>query len=235
MDPKVKKAYHQVSYVWPDCGTPKCPSATGSASALICMDILADSMATIGITQDLSIPTSYASASPAAGASLSSRSPSHPPHPQINAIRIISSSIYIAIRISINLCRISIVTTVTTTVCVSFFRRLMRTTRMVAIIVTLILSIACAILTLPEVGPTDQPGLDVLCLVQTPLAIGWIGVLTFATVACCVGMVVLSRRSKRADAAAAAAEAAEADGADNAEELALKAARARPGEPRTGD
>ena len=58
--------------------------------------------------------------------------------------------------------------------------------------------IACAILTLPEVGPMDQPGADVLALIVQPVALAWISVLTLATVVCVVGMVVLARRSKRA-------------------------------------
>ncbi|KAL1512255.1 hypothetical protein AB1Y20_005517 [Prymnesium parvum] len=57
--------------------------------------------------------------------------------------------------------------------------------------------IACAILTLPEVGPTDQPGADVLALVRQPLSIAWISVLTLATFVCCGGMVVLSRRTEK--------------------------------------
>ena len=54
--------------------------------------------------------------------------------------------------------------------------------------------IACAILTLPDVGPSDQPDLDVLDLVRQPLAIIWIIVLTIATIGCCMGMVMLSKR-----------------------------------------
>ena len=58
--------------------------------------------------------------------------------------------------------------------------------------------IACAILTLPEVGPMDQPGADVLALIVQPVALAWISVLTLATIVCVVGMVVLARRAKRA-------------------------------------
>ena len=56
--------------------------------------------------------------------------------------------------------------------------------------------IACAILTLPDVGPADQPGADAIALVTQPIAIIWIIVLTLATVACCVGMVALARRKE---------------------------------------
>ena len=66
--------------------------------------------------------------------------------------------------------------------------------------------IACAILTLPEVGPMDQPGADVLALIVQPVALAWISVLTLATLVCVVGMVVLARRSKRAAKLAATAK-----------------------------
>ena len=57
--------------------------------------------------------------------------------------------------------------------------------------------IACAILTLPDVGPRDQPGQDPILLLTTVAAILWGAALTVATVACCVGMVALARRSRR--------------------------------------
>ena len=66
--------------------------------------------------------------------------------------------------------------------------------------------IACAILTLPEVGPMDQPGADVLALIVQPVALAWISVLTLATLVCVVGMVVLARRAKRAAKLAATAK-----------------------------
>ena len=66
--------------------------------------------------------------------------------------------------------------------------------------------IACAILTLPEVGPMDQPGADVLALIVQPVALAWISVLTLATIVCVVGMVVLARRAKRAAKLAATAK-----------------------------
>lgn len=64
--------------------------------------------------------------------------------------------------------------------------------------------IACAILTLPEVGPSDQPGLDVIELVKAPAALVWIAILTAATISCCIGMCVLASRAKKAAALAAA-------------------------------
>ena len=57
--------------------------------------------------------------------------------------------------------------------------------------------IACAILTLPDVGPRDQPGQDPILLLTTVAAILWGAALTVATVVCCVGMVALARRSRR--------------------------------------
>ena len=57
--------------------------------------------------------------------------------------------------------------------------------------------IACAILTLPDVGPRDQPGQDPILLLTTAAAILWGAALTVATVVCCVGMVALARRSRR--------------------------------------
>ena len=56
--------------------------------------------------------------------------------------------------------------------------------------------IACAIMTLPAVGPEDQPGQDILCMIQLPGAIVWIIILFIAAAFCCVMMVVLKRRSK---------------------------------------
>ena len=58
--------------------------------------------------------------------------------------------------------------------------------------------IACAILTLPDVGPTDQPDLDVIELIKKPHSVLWTIALSIATVACCVGMVVLARRPEPA-------------------------------------
>ena len=57
--------------------------------------------------------------------------------------------------------------------------------------------IACAILTLPDVGPSDQEGQDAVGLVSQPIAIIWTVLLMAATIACCVGMVGLARRAKR--------------------------------------
>jgi hypothetical protein len=75
--------------------------------------------------------------------------------------------------------------------------------------------IMLAIATLPELGPADQPLLDPLCLVQQPVAVIWLIVLTIATVVCIIGMVALA---KRAAAAAKAAEEAAAPAAAPAAE-----------------
>ena len=57
--------------------------------------------------------------------------------------------------------------------------------------------IAMAILTLPDVGPSDQEGQDAVTLVSQPVAIIWTVLLMAATIACCVGMVGLARRAKQ--------------------------------------
>lgn len=57
--------------------------------------------------------------------------------------------------------------------------------------------ITCAILTLPDVGPTDQEGQDAISLVSAPIAVVWTILLALATVGCCAGMAVLARRNRR--------------------------------------
>lgn len=69
--------------------------------------------------------------------------------------------------------------------------------------------IATAIITLPDVGPSEQPGQDALALVAEPVAIAWTAVLTVASVGCCVGMAVLERRRKRKPDEPAASERVE--------------------------
>ena len=54
--------------------------------------------------------------------------------------------------------------------------------------------IVCAILTLPEIGPSDQDCLDGQSLVSQPMAVAWEIIMFAATVACIAGMVVLARR-----------------------------------------
>lgn len=64
--------------------------------------------------------------------------------------------------------------------------------------------IAAAIITLPDVGPTEQPNQDAIALVSEPPAIIWGGVLMAASLLCCVGMGVLEvRRKKHPDKPAA--------------------------------
>ena len=62
--------------------------------------------------------------------------------------------------------------------------------------------ITCAILTLPEVGPSDQDCIDVEHLIQQPGAIIWELILFGATAACCIGMVRLARQEQSRQAIA---------------------------------
>ena len=54
--------------------------------------------------------------------------------------------------------------------------------------------ITCAILTLPEIGPTDQPCMDAPRLIYAPAAVIWELILFGATGAVIAGMVLLPRR-----------------------------------------
>jgi len=56
--------------------------------------------------------------------------------------------------------------------------------------------IACAILTLPEIGPAAEEGQDIIRMVQEPGAIVWIVLLFIASIFCCVMMGVLAKRTK---------------------------------------
>ncbi|KAL1524780.1 hypothetical protein AB1Y20_019662 [Prymnesium parvum] len=56
--------------------------------------------------------------------------------------------------------------------------------------------ITCAILALPDVGPSDQPELDALDLVQAPAAVAWTIACFVATGLCCLMMISLARRPK---------------------------------------
>ena len=58
----------------------------------------------------------------------------------------------------------------------------------------LLIPCRCAILTLPDVGPKDQPGQDATQLLLAPVAVGWGALLMAATLACCVGMAAGSGR-----------------------------------------
>ena len=57
--------------------------------------------------------------------------------------------------------------------------------------------IACAILTLPSIGPKDQAGLVPSEIILELPAIIWSATLFACAIACCLGMVVLKRRAVR--------------------------------------
>jgi hypothetical protein len=64
--------------------------------------------------------------------------------------------------------------------------------------------IACAIATLPYVGPVDQPNTDIRELLSTPLAVAWQAVLLLATICCCLGMCCMQRPPDRRPSPASA-------------------------------
>ena len=51
-----------------------------------------------------------------------------------------------------------------------------------------------SIVAMPGIGPTDQPDLDILQAMLTLPSIIWLSILCAATLACCVGMVIIKLR-----------------------------------------
>ena len=51
-----------------------------------------------------------------------------------------------------------------------------------------------SIIAMPGIGPTDQPDLDILQAMLTLPSIIWMSILCAATLACCVGMVIIKLR-----------------------------------------